>query len=340
MQPEDKTIIREEDLIGDHPGESKSRKSSHEEDSHEGGGHGGTEMGWLVSYADMMTLLFGLFVILYVLKSDKTKDADQIMRQVSNQYFAASTEGAPADPTTARTPAEESPQSPEDAKAEIEEMKAAVEAQQNELKNLAAELEAKQEALKSAGESFEKDKKAFSAQQAETKKRMVDEKPTDPLQQEIEDLQKKIADKEAENEKLQEALSKSQTPMQNYLMVLLVWETEKHDLDLQVVNPNAKNFSFKRRKIANEAGAFELDSRYGPGIEMWKAENFAPGTYSAKTTLYAQNDNRKPARARLMVTTNLETYNSDFFEIKKTSATHKIKFTISPDGSVSFPGTP
>ncbi len=44
---------------------------------HEGGGHGEP---WLVSYADMMTLLYGFFVIMYSLTLAKLEDEDVMVR--------------------------------------------------------------------------------------------------------------------------------------------------------------------------------------------------------------------------------------------------------------------
>ena len=55
--------------------QDKKSFRANKEDVHDeihGGGHG-TEMGWLVSYADMMTLLFGLFVILFSFHRIKAK---------------------------------------------------------------------------------------------------------------------------------------------------------------------------------------------------------------------------------------------------------------------------
>jgi chemotaxis protein MotB len=49
----------------------------HDDGHHEGGGHGEP---WLVSYADLMTLLFGFFVILYSLATAKLQDEEAMVR--------------------------------------------------------------------------------------------------------------------------------------------------------------------------------------------------------------------------------------------------------------------
>ena len=65
----------------------EAKKEHLHDDAHGGGGHGGTEMGWLVSYADMMTLLFGLFVILFSLATSKPKEMEGILKDASKKYF-------------------------------------------------------------------------------------------------------------------------------------------------------------------------------------------------------------------------------------------------------------
>lgn len=62
------------------------------EDHHEGGlshggdspeGDGGHGEPWLISYADLMTLLFGFFVLMYVFAASTEKEKEQIKKSVS-----------------------------------------------------------------------------------------------------------------------------------------------------------------------------------------------------------------------------------------------------------------
>ncbi len=55
-----------------------------------GGGHGGEhaegDEGWLVSYADMVTLLFGFFVILYSLSQQDDKKMQAVGKEIAEQF--------------------------------------------------------------------------------------------------------------------------------------------------------------------------------------------------------------------------------------------------------------
>ena len=318
------------DLNNADENEPPPREALHDEVH--GDGHGGTEMGWLVSYADMMTLLFGLFVILFSLASDKSKSVTEVMKQVSEKYFSQSGQAPtpaadphnafPEQPPKPETPpaaemkspqSEPTPEKPTDT--EVTELKAKIEKLESEKKQVDSEKQA-----------LEKEKKSLQRKIAST------EDPT----AEVDSLKKELSAQQEENKKLQDEVTKKKAITQNYMMVVATWQTEKHDIDLQVVNPHNKTFNFKRRQIASEPGKFELDSRFGPGIEMWKAENFTPGTYHAKMTFYSKNGNTSDAKVRLTVTTNLATYNSPNLTMKKIGEVVDVPFTITNEGVVEF----
>ena len=141
-----------------------------------------------------------------------------------------------------------------------------------------------------------------------------------------------------ENAALKDELSKekNKNPMQNYMMVLISWETEKHDLDLKITAPDGKKFDFKKRRIKDEPGAFELDSRYGPGVEMWRAENFKPGRYNCKVTLYNKNGNEAKPQFHLNVVTNLQNIKTPVIEIDTKQPQKEIVFEVDKEGVVKL----
>lgn len=311
---------------------------------HGEGGHGGTEMGWLVSYADMMTLLFGLFVILFSITTDKSKNVNDIMMEVSKKYFT-SQDGEEFTPSAKLPPSETPPEEPiVDSSKEIEAAEATFDAEKQQYEKKIDELKAEVEKLEQEKTDALKEKKT-----AQKMLSQVDD-PTTDLKKEIEQLEVKLADKTKDfdklqdeinkktedNKKLQDEINKNKNMAKNYMMVLVTWETEKHDIDLEVTTPSRQRFNFKKRKLASEPGAFELDSRFGPGIEMWKAENFQPGAYQSKLSLYNKNGNEAPAKVQLTVVTNLSTYKSEPIELDSAHKDANVSFSVMADGSVEF----
>lgn len=301
----------------------------HKESLHEGegGGHGGTEMGWLVSYADMMTLLFGLFVILFSITTDQTKNVNDIMMEVSNKYF--SDQGGNSPVPASQPPTEPVPETPAppiepvDSASHAEAEKAEFAQQIEDLKKKVVQLESetKRSKREPASTNFKKQIESLNQEVAQTKT-------------ESQKIQSELEKKIQENEELKEQINKSVA--QNYLMVLVTWETEKHDIDLEITNTHKKVFNFKKRKIASEDGSFEIDSRFGPGIEMWKTENFKPGNYKAKLSLYNKNGNEAPAQVQLTIVTNLNTYKTAPIVLDTNKKQKEVRFAVEKDGAVRF----
>ena len=111
---------------------------------------------------------------------------------------------------------------------------------------------------------------------------------------------------------------------------------EKHDLDLRITTPSKKTFSFNKRKITSEPGAFVLDSRYGPGVEMWRSENFTPGRYKAKVSLYNKNGNTMNPKLQLNVLTNLQSYKTQVLELDAQKTEIDIIFDVDKEGVVQL----
>lgn len=327
-----------------------------------GGGHGGNEMGWLVSYADMMTLLFGLFVILYSLRTDKTKDADEVMKQVSKDFFSAPEKPKPE-------PIKITPQMLEEIKAQLQIEKTKSQTLENQVKVITSQKQELEEEKKIVAQKVESLKKLIPPppMKVESKQPLVETlkqenvvlkeqneklieklrvaqaqiKPPErapqsvPVEQ-VDQMKQQMASVQKENEELKKEIESSQKSVQTYLMIVLSWETEKHDLDLSVTTPGQKMFDFKHRKISGAPGEFQIDSRFGPGIEMWKAENFQSGQYKIKSSFYNSNGNPTNARVRVSVITNSQTYRTDVLEIPITKKNMELKFDVDPKGKISI----
>lgn len=318
------------------------------EEDHSGGSHSGTEMGWLVSYADMMTLLFGLFVLLYVLKSDKTKDADETMRQISNKFFSYQAPRSslkkndvvsPPENTTEKITLEKLESEKVELKTQIQkiaEEKNKSEVQMADQKKALQEQQEKIETLKekiSALSSEQKKKEREIASAAEVSMTKLNEKFNNELEQVKAELERVKNELEQAKNQNAELMSK-QITQQNYVTTLVTWDTEKHDLDLEIYYDKNKVFNFKRRKIDGLPGNFEIDSRFGPGIEMWKAENYKPGKYIARIVLFNKNGNIHPAKVKLTIFSQSDIYKSEEFQIKSVGIPKLIPFTIDEKGKI------
>ncbi len=72
-----------------------------------------------------------------------------------------------------------------------------------------------------------------------------------------------------------------------FLLVLMSWGTAD-DIDLHVVNPQGKEFYYKRKRFPGVAGALEEDNIRGPGNEIWLHPAATPGDYKIYYKFYAQ----------------------------------------------------
>lgn len=356
MQPSKRPPQAEDD-------EHFEAKKEHLHDDAHGGGHGGTEMGWLVSYADMMTLLFGLFVILFSLATSKPKEMEGILKDASKKYFRSSkVEG-----TTTLIPGGEVPEDADKPFKPVEVKAPKIEAPvtkvtgsitadevtdlQTSLKQEKQKYEIKMHEFALKLEKVEDEKKLLQSKIKNLERKPSTSTGTTPVavttpapempqsdSQHTAALKEELEKAKAEAEGLRSELEKEKNkiPMQSYMMVLVAWETEKHDLDLQITTPTKKTFSFKKRKIGNEPGAFVLDSRYGPGVEMWRSENFTPGRYKAKVSLYNKNGNTMNPKLQLNVLTNLQSYKTQVLELDGQKSEIEIIFDVDKEGVVQL----
>ncbi len=303
-------------------------------DDHSSDSHSGTEMGWLVSYADMMTLLFGLFVLLYVLKSDKTKDADETMRAISNKFFSYQDPISSAIKNEVISPPQLTTEKVEMEKIETEkiELKTQIEKISEEKDKLEEQINDQKIVSKAQQEQIEALNKKITLLTSEKIKKdrqlaKVSEVTTTNISEELKNELEQVKKENAE-------LMEKQIHQQNYVTTLLTWDTEKHDLDLEIIYDKSSVFNFKKRIINGFPGKFEIDSRFGPGIEMWKAENYKPGKYIARIILFNKNGNTHPAKVKLTIFSQSDIFKSEEFQIKNVGIPKSIPFTIDEKGKI------
>lgn len=207
-----------------------------------GGDHGSElphiDEKWLMSYSDMMTLLFGLFVMLYSMAMEKQGHIDETLKSVSENIAStngrgAASVGASTNDKQTRAPAEirvESQAQPQiESKTEADELKAHV-------RTLEAKLVKAQNKLK----------------------------------------------EQSKPNPLAEAIAKNRWSA----LVIVSWNNEKHDIDLEVRSPKGNWFNFKNPRIDGDENEFVQDSSKGPGTEIFKAAANDPGEHEIKVRLY------------------------------------------------------
>ena len=65
-----------------------------------------------------------------------------------------------------------------------------------------------------------------------------------------------------------------------FLAVVIQWPTEKHDVDLHIIDAAGHEFYYERPTIAGRPGELSADTVNGPGVEIWELPVAPPGRYS------------------------------------------------------------
>jgi uncharacterized protein YfaP (DUF2135 family) len=105
------------------------------------------------------------------------------------------------------------------------------------------------------------------------------------------EYEKQIANQSAKISQM-ERKAKSASP---FLGFVVSWSTQDHDIDLVVTDPSGKSFDYKRRSYPGHPGKFILDTRRGPGAEMWESHRLLPGLYKISYVFYNTYGNKQPA---------------------------------------------
>lgn len=360
---------------------------------------------WLVSYADMMTLLFGLFVMLYAMQDPEAtkKMQESIQQKFAQDQLQDPTKTEVKPPDYQAQIAELTTKLEEQAKTivETEQLKAKFVVMEEEAKKLKDDLaqqvtentKATEELKRLESENQEKTRSIASIQTENkstvdlTKEKVIAEEKLKKNETELlkkkdevkakddeiakmkEELSKKVAmidkiekekikepekpkEKNFEKEyitesektkvldlKNKELEAKLQTLEQkgSFLAIVLNWFTNEHDLDLVIKDPNGKKFTFKNKDFPNYPGKIVLDSRRGPGAEIWQADKVIPGTYEAEITFYNQYGNPAPAEGKLVIFStrgNIEIPDIKLDLVK--SPKRKVLFEISQLGEIKL----
>lgn len=332
---------------------------------------------WLVSYSDMMTLLFGLFVMLYSIAMEKQGDPNSISKvlaaisgAVQNQIQQISD----VTPKTETSTATSAPLSFAATSAEqLQKLNTELSQSQNENQQLNLELEKaraelleaqarNEETLRQISESqtaqsdalgklqdqqrekqkISKELKALSEANAERLKKTQDD--LTKAQAEVAAVQEKAAASEAELENLQKKLADLETQNQKELQrgknILLMarWNQEKYDLDLEVKDPQGRLSNFRSRNLADGKLQFLADATQGPGSEIVRVNSSLEGTYEMKVKIYNNRGEVSPVQVDLVALTADGEVQLKKIELSRDKGSEqKVPVRISLDGSISAP---
>lgn len=240
------------------------RKKKHD-DSH---GVPHVDEKWLVSYSDMMTLLFGLFVMLYsfAMKNKSVAEAvEKELKKISEKGF----QSRAVDQKT-------------------ESMQKMVESSDaNELKRIIASLNAEMNKMRS---QLAQAKDELSTKDMAMMKMAQTTKMSQAKMQEI-------------NRSV--ASTKANPADATSVIVFVKWSNKSHDIDMTVTTPTGDELNFKNRKIAEgDADEFVNDSDRGPGVEMFKTTAPKDGEYTFNVSLYNSRGDEAASEVSLFMVVN------------------------------------
>lgn len=265
LKNDGETILNSQQFVLDH-----AREDEHEESDH-------VDEKWLVSYADLMTLLFGLFVMLYVLAMETQGDPNKILKQNQSGNVSVGL-----------------PNEVENMKKEI----ASLREENSKLSGLSSELEIKDNEINGL---------KLKIAELDTKRLPANELEENKNQDLIKKIELQAQSLNKKNQELQMRIDELALKQpQSYFMIMSKWSTEKHDVDMLVTDPNGHVFKFNKRNFKGIPGTFEIDSRMGPGLELWKALSPVPGEYKVDLTLYKNYGNEVKTNLELQLITPYE----------------------------------
>lgn len=165
------------------------------------------------------------------------------------------------------------------------------------------------------------------------KKTEAPKNETAPLLRQITELKKELAlrPKVIPPQNIQAVAEKS------FIAIAISWPSKDHDIDLIVEDPAGKVFHYRARNHANRAGNFVLDTRRGPGAELWQADQVYPGTYKISYIFYNNYGNLSPATVNGTIFTAKGSYALRSATLdKKGSSQVDYRFSIDALGNVKI----
>ena len=300
---------------------------------------------WLLSYSDLMTLMFGFFVILYALSQDKDSDFDFVIKSIgvgAQKHISGN-----HDVKINKLTKEFNKKSLLETITDLEQKNSTL---QNENKKLSEENKTMSESLKTKGETLAQGKDQESAQKNAEIEELKDEiqkvkeqgkDQQKSISEELKQANLKISEQKKELEKLtkdkqesERSFASSVSAGSTYLSTMAYWSTKDHDIDLSITTPKGNKYNFKQRKHLNSKAEFILDTRRGPGAEIWHEENAESGVYSMEMVLYSEYGNTEKAIVSGHLSSIKGAVKLPEMELDMENRKKKIQFKLSEAGEI------
>jgi len=220
---------------------------------------------------------------------------------------------------------------------EIEDLKANLRKTQESLTKKIAELQS--QVGRSLASTSDASKTISQLEAAKMKANQENKKLKDLLLNAKESTKATAAKATLVQEKLKSVESLYAQALENrsFLAVLMKWPTRDHDIDLVIEDPNGQKYDFKKKGDRHLAGRFALDTKRGPGAELWLSDQVIPGKYKATYYFFNQYGNINPTQVSATIYTpkgQVEVKPKDLDISKNRSV--DIYFNVSKEGKVSL----
>ena len=104
--------------------------------------------------------------------------------------------------------------------------------------------------------------------------------------EELQQVQSELQQCQAKLEVYEEKLSRT------FLAIVIQWTTERHDVDLHVIDPAGEEFYYQHKTIPGRPGELSADTTKGPGVEIWEVPVASAGTYRVLYNFYDHHGNQ------------------------------------------------
>ena len=124
-----------------------------------------------------------------------------------------------------------------------------------------------------------------------------------------------------------------------FLAVVIQWATERHDVDLHVIDPAGEEFYYERKTIPGRPGELSADTTKGPGVEIWEVPDAPVGKFRVLYNLYSLHGNERAAIVKGGVYHRDGHFRFDerrLTEVGRGNAQMVAEITVANDGSIEI----